>query len=61
MLDNLRNRINDGEDIDLGLAYEQDQQVVPGLLQRFFRDLPDPLLTSEFHSCFIALHDTKGN
>lgn len=27
---------------------------VTGLLKQFFRDLPDPLLTSEHYSSFIA-------
>ncbi|TQV93231.1 hypothetical protein V2A60_010334 [Cordyceps javanica] len=40
-------------------SFYHDVNSVTGLLKQFFRDLPDPILTSEHHSSFInaAKHD----
>ncbi|GAO15971.1 hypothetical protein UVI_02055510 [Ustilaginoidea virens] len=39
--------------------FYHDVNSVTGLLKQFFRDLPDPLLTSEYHDAFVraAKHD----
>jgi hypothetical protein len=34
--------------------FYHDVNSVTGLLKQFFRDLPDPLLTLEYHDSFIA-------
>jgi len=58
--DELVLKYNRGDNIELAEIFRGDQYSVPGLLQRYFRDLPDPLLTSEFHECFMIIHETKG-
>lgn len=38
--------------------FYHDVNSVTGLLKQFFRDLPDPLLTLEYHDSFIAAAST---
>jgi len=49
--------IDEGEQVDFFSC--QDKHVVAGLLKKFFRDLPSPLFTFEFHNCFLALYESK--
>jgi hypothetical protein len=51
--------IDKGGQVDFKLI--SDPHVVPGLMKKFFRDLPDPLLTNELYTCFIAIWGAFDN
>lgn len=41
-------------------SFYHDVNSVTGLLKQFFRDLPDPILTSEHHGSFIEAASTSA-
>ena len=48
----LREDFDSGKNVQIG--DEHNPHDVGGLLKEFFRDLPDPLLTRDLYSSFVA-------
>lgn len=51
-LDQLREEFDTGRDVVL--TADHNPHDVAALLKEFFRDLPDPLLTKDLYSAFVA-------
>ena len=49
--------IDEGEEVDFFDC--QDKNLPAGLLKKFFRDLPECLLTDEFYNCFLTVYESK--
>eukprot|EP01114_Cavostelium_apophysatum_P021600 TRINITY_DN7585_c0_g1_i1.p1 TRINITY_DN7585_c0_g1~~TRINITY_DN7585_c0_g1_i1.p1 ORF type:complete len:459 (-),score=137.02 TRINITY_DN7585_c0_g1_i1:36-1412(-) len=45
--------------IDVDLHQYKDPHLIAGLMKKWFRELPDPLLTFELYTCFIAIWEIK--
>jgi len=58
-LERVQSLIDEGEYVNLTELCSSDKHLVPSLLKKFFRDLPAPLFTFEFYSCFIAVYEQK--
>lgn len=46
-----------GENVDFSQC--DDKHLVPGLLKKYFRDLPESLFTEEFHNCFLFVYQSR--
>jgi len=56
-LEKLQHQIDEGIEIDFS---EHDYHLATGLLKKYFRDLPDPIFTEEFYSCFLIVYQTTS-
>jgi hypothetical protein len=60
LLERVQNLIDTGAEVDFD-KLGNDSHLVPGLLKKFFRELPQPVFTHEFYDCFIVFYQAKGN
>ena len=54
----LRDEIDSGREVHL--TAEHNPHDIGGLLKEFFRDLPDPLLTRDLYSAWVATRSKLG-
>eukprot|EP01101_Sappina_pedata_P004508 TRINITY_DN1932_c0_g1_i1.p1 TRINITY_DN1932_c0_g1~~TRINITY_DN1932_c0_g1_i1.p1 ORF type:complete len:461 (-),score=90.26 TRINITY_DN1932_c0_g1_i1:419-1687(-) len=52
-INDIVDKIERGDDVDLKVNDQDDIHVLTSLLTRYFRDLPDPLLTFDLHRAFL--------